>query len=337
MPRSRTPAGGIDLRTITYVEALNEALHQLLEDDERIFLLGQGVTSPWYVGSSCVGLIDRFGEKRVIDTPVSENAVTGVAVGSALAGMRPIVVHPRLDFMYYAMDPIANQASNWFYMYGGRLSIPVTIWGIINRGGEQGAQHSQAIQSIFAHLPGIKVVMPSTPYDAKGLLRAAVYDDNPVMFIDDRWLYGIKGEVPEKRYSAPIGKGRIRRRGKDVTIVATSYLMHEALRAADLLEKRGVSAEIIDPLTIKPLDESLILNSVKRTRRLIVVDGGWRSFGVAAEIMARIAENKEIMSIRAPLRRVALPDSPAPASRSLEKRYFKNAVDIAKEALTIVR
>lgn len=319
------------------MEALNEALHQLLEDDEKVFLLGQGVTSPWYVGSSCVLLVDRFTEKRVIDTPVSENAVTGVAIGSALAGMRPILVHPRLDFMNYAMDPIANQASNWFYMYGGRISIPVTIWGIINRGGEQGAQHSQAIHSIFAHLPGLKVVMPSTPYDAKGLLRAAVYDDNPVMFIDDRWLYNIKGEVPERRYSVPIGKGRIRRKGKDVTIVATSYLVQEALRAANILAKKGVSAEVIDPLSIKPLDESLILNSVGRTRAMIVADGGWRSFGAAAEIMARIAENKEIMSMKAPIRRVTLPDSPAPASRMLEKKYFKNAEDIVRETLKVVR
>lgn len=325
------------MRILRYVEALNEALHQLLEDDEKVFLLGQGVTSPWYVGSSCVGLVDRFTEKRVIDTPVSENAVTGVAMGSALAGMRPILVHPRLDFMNYAMDPVANQASNWFYMYGGRISIPVTIWGIINRGGEQGAQHSQATHSIFAHLPGLKVVMPSTPYDAKGLLRAAVYDDNPVMFIDDRWLYNIKDEVPERRYSVPIGKGRIRRKGKDVTIVATSYLVQEALRAANILAKKGVSAEVIDPLSIKPLDESLILNSVARTRAMIVVDGGWRSFGAAAEIMARIAENKEIMSIKAPLKRVTLPDSPAPASRSLERKYFKNAEDIMKEALKVIR
>lgn len=325
------------MRTLTYVEALNEALHQLLSGDERVFLIGQGVTSPWYVGASCVGLIDKFGEKRIIDTPVSENAVTGASIGAALAGMRPILVHPRLDFMYYAMDPIANQASNWFYMYGGKLSVPVTIWGIINRGGEQGAQHSQAIQSIFAHLPGIKVVMPSTPYDVKGLLRSSVYDGNPIMFIDDRWLYKIKGEVPEKRYSVPIGKGRIRRRGKDVTIVATSYLVHEALKAAKALEKRGINAEILDPLTIKPLDEELILNSVKKTESMIVVDGGWRSFGVASEIMARVAENKEIMSIKAPLRRVTLPDSPAPASRSLEKNYFKGADQIVKEAVKIIR
>jgi len=325
------------MRKLTYVQALNEALNQLMGDDDKVFIIGQGVTSPWYVGSSCVGLVDRYTEARVIDTPVSENAVTGASIGAALAGMRPILVHPRLDFMFYAMDPIANQASNWHYMFGGKLSVPLTIWGIINRGGEQGAQHSQAVHSIYAHLPGIKVVMPSTPYDVKGLLRASVYDGNPVLFVDDRWLYQIKGDVPEKKYSVPIGKGRIRRKGKDLTIVATSYLVHEALAAAERLEKKGISAEVLDPLTLKPLDNDLIFNSVKKTERLLVVDGGWKSFGAAAEIMARVAENQEILEIRAPLKRVALPDSPAPASRSLEKKYFKNAEEIFREATKMVR
>jgi pyruvate/2-oxoglutarate/acetoin dehydrogenase E1 component len=325
------------MRVLTYVEALNEALHQLLEGDERIIVMGQGVTSPWYVGNSCVGLIEKFTESRVIDTPVSENAVTGASVGAALAGMRPILVHPRLDFMHYAMDPIANQASNWYYMFGGKLSVPLTIWGIINRGGEQGAQHSQATHSIYAHLPGIKVIMPSTPYDVKGMLRASVYDGNPVVFIDDRWLYGIKGDVPEKRYKVEIGKGKVRRKGKDVTIVATSYLVHEALSAAEELAGKGISAEVLDPLTLKPLDEELIVKSVSKTKRLLVVDGGWSSFGAAAEIMARVAENEEIMEIEAPLKRVALPDSPAPASRTLEKNYFKRAEDIVREAAKLVR
>jgi len=325
------------MRKLTYVAALNEALHQLLGGDDSVMLMGQGVTSPWYVGQSCIGLIDRFSEKRVIDTPVSENAVTGAAIGAALAGMRPILVHPRLDFMYYGLDPIANQAANWHYMFGGKLSVPLTIWGIINRGGEQGAQHSQAIHALFAHLPGIKVVMPSTAYDAKGLLRSCVYDGNPVMFIDERWLYHLESDVPERRYSVPIGKGKIRRKGEDVTIVATSYQVHEALAAAEELAGRGIDAEVLDPLTLKPLDEELIVRSVEKTGRLLVVDGGWRSFGAAAEIMARVAENKDIMEIKAPLRRLALPDCPAPASRTLEKNYFKRAEDIVRETVRLVR
>jgi len=325
------------MRKLTYVQALNEALHQLMGEDDDVFLIGQGVTSPWYVGSSCVGMIEKFKERRVIDTPVSENAVTGASIGAALAGMRPILVHPRLDFMYYAMDPIANQASNWFYMFGGKLSVPLVIWGIINRGGEQGAQHSQAIHSVFAHLPGIKVVMPSTPYDVKGLLRASVYDGNPVVFVDDRWLYQMKGDVPKEAYTVPIGRGVIRKKGDDLTIVATSFQVHEALRAAETLEKKGISAEVVDPLTLKPLDERLVVGSVKKTGRLLVVDGGWRSFGAAAEIMAKIAEDPKILEIKAPLRRVALPDSPAPASRALEKSYFKGAEDIVRESMKIVR
>jgi len=325
------------MRKLTYVEALNEALHQLMEADDSVMVMGQGVTSPWYVGNSCINLIDRFTPSRVIDTPVSENAVTGAAVGAALAGMRPIVVHPRLDFMHYAMDPIANQAANWYYMFGGKLSVPITIWGIINRGGEQGAQHSQATHAMYAHIPGIKVVMPSTPYDVKGLMRSCVYDGNPVVFIDDRWLYRMEGDVPEKRYSVQIGKGKIRRKGKDLTIVATSYLVHEALSAAEELAKKGISAEVLDPLTLKPLDEELIVKSVGKTGRLLVVDGGWTSFGAAAEIMARLAENEEILEIKAPLKRLALPDSPAPASRTLEKNYFKRAEDIVREAAKLVR
>jgi pyruvate dehydrogenase E1 component beta subunit len=165
----------------------------MIEKDEKVFLIGQGVTSPWYVGTTTVGLIDRFPEK-IVDTPVSENGITGTAVGAALAGMRPVLMHPRMDFMYYAMDQIANHAANWYYMFGGQLSVPITIWGIINRGGEQAAQHSQALQAMFTHIPGLKVVLPSTPYDAKGLLIASIEDDNPVIYVDDRWLTQFQSE-----------------------------------------------------------------------------------------------------------------------------------------------
>ncbi len=213
------------MRKISYAQALNEALHQKIAADSRVFLIGQGVTSPWYVGSTTVGLVDRFGQERIIDTPVSENGVTGVAIGAALAGMRPILLFPRMDFMYYAMDQIADHAANWHYMFGGQLSVPLTIWAIINRGGEQAAQHSQALQAVFTHLPGLKVVMPSTPYDAKGLLLASIEDDNPVVFIDERWLYDDVGEVREEMYSVPIGQGEVRLQGRDITIAASSYMV----------------------------------------------------------------------------------------------------------------
>ncbi len=228
------------MRQMSYAQAINETLHQVIGSDERVLLIGQGVTSPWYVGTTTVGLIDRFGPNRIIDTPVSENGVTGVAVGAALAGMRPLVVHPRLDFMYYAMDQIANQAANWSYMFGGQFRVPLTIWAIINRGGEQAAQHSQSLQAVFTHIPGLKVVMPSTPYEAKGLLVAAVNDGNPVVYIDDRWLYTEVGEVPEELYSVPLGQGIIRRKGKDATVVATSFMVGEALKAAAGLAEEGI-------------------------------------------------------------------------------------------------
>ena len=316
------------MRKISYVEAINETLHQMIEKDERVFLIGQGVTSPWYVGTTTVGLIERFGPERIIDTPVSENGITGAAVGAALVGMRPILAHPRMDFMYYAMDQIANHAANWYYMFGGQLSVPVTIWGIINRGGEQAAQHSQALQAMFTHIPGLKVVVPSTPYDAKGLLVASIEDDNPVVYIDDRWLYNFVGEVPEEIYSVPIGKGIMRRKGEDVTVVATSYMVHEASKAAVILEKEDIDVELVDLRSLKPLDENLIFDSVKKTGRLVIADGGWKTCGVGAEISARIAESDFFKQLKAPISRVSLPDTPAPASSALENVYYKKAEDI---------
>ncbi len=321
------------MRSISYCQAINETFQQLLEADKSVFLIGQGVTSPWYVGNTTTGLIDRFGPRRVIDTPVSENGITGVAVGAALAGMRPVVVHPRMDFMYYAMDQIANHAANWHYMFGGTSSVPLTVWGIINRGGEQAAQHSQAIHAMFAHIPGLKVVMPSTPYDAKGLLVASIQDDNPVLFVDDRWLYNLTGDVPENLYSVPIGKAIIRREGKDLTIVATSYMALDAAKAASALERENVDAEMIDLRSIKPLDEQLILESVRKTGRLIVADGGWKTCGFAAEVSALVAE-KAFKYLKAPILRVSLPDVPAPASAPLEKAYYRTADDIAAAART---
>ena len=315
------------MQRISYAQAINKTLHQVLEKDARVFLIGQGVTSPWYVGDTTVGLIDRFNSKRIIDTPVSENGITGTAVGAALAGMRPILVHPRMDFMYYAMDQIANQAANWYYMFGGQTGVPLTIWAIINRGGEQAAQHSQSLQAMFTHIPGLKVVMPSTPYEAKGLLIASIEDDNPVVFIDDRWLYNDVGEVPEEMYSIPLGKGIIRREGKDVTLVATSYMVTEATKAAASLEKDGLDVELIDPRSLKPLDENLLLESVKKTGRLIVVDAGWKTCGIGAELAALVME-KAFKHLRAPILRVSLPDAPAPASSVLEKAYYPGATDI---------
>lgn len=316
-------------RTLSYSLAINEAFHQTMAGDKSVLLIGQGVKSPWYVGNTCQGLIEAFGEERVIDTPVSENAMTGMAVGAALAGMKPIVVHPRMDFMLYAMDPIINEAANWRYMCGGQASVPVVFWGIINRGGEQAAQHSQALHALFAHIPGLKVVMPATPYDAKGLLIAAIEDPNPVVFIDDRWLYSQEGPVPEKKYRVEIGRGAIRKKGGDLTLVGISYMVSESVKAVQQLAIDGIGVELIDLRTIKPWDEDLIVSSVKKTGRLVIADGGWRTCGVAGEIAASVMETA-FSDLKAPVRRVTLPDCPAPASRTLEQAFYRTHEDISQ-------
>jgi len=262
--------------------------------------------------------------------------MTGCAVGAAISGMRPIIVHPRMDFMLYAFDPIINEAANWHYMFGGELPVPVVIWGIINRKGEQAAQHSQSLHSIFSHIPGLKVVMPGTPYDAKGLMISAIKDNNPVVFIDDRSLYNDADFVPENVYEVPIGKGIVRKEGKDLTIVSVSSMVKEAVKAGEELEKQGVSAEVIDIRTVKPLDKDLIFNSVRKTGRLLVVDPGWKSFGIAAEISASVSE-KLLKYMKAEIKRVCLPDVPAPASRTLENAYYINKDNIVKAAKELTK
>lgn len=322
-------------RILDYGSALSEAFHQLMERDPTMLLIGQGLYSPWYVGNSMVGLEQRFGKDRVIDCPVSESAMTGVAIGAALAGVRAVMVHPRMDFMVYATDPIYNQAAKAHYMFGGQVSVPVVIRAIINRGGEQAAQHAQALQSIYMHMPGLKVVMPATPYDAKGLLVASVLDDNPVIFIDDRWLYTLTGEVPMELYSLPLGQGAVRRAGVDVTIVATSYMTLEALKAAEDLSGDGIEAEVIDPRTLKPLDEELICGSVRKTGRLVVADAAFPVCGAASEIAAVVAQ-RAFSALKAPIERVTLPDAPAPCSRSLEDAYYPTSAGIVAAARRIL-
>ena len=315
------------MRTLTYAQAIREAHALLLENDPRVFLIGQGLRSPWYAGGSLEGLDSEFGPERVMDSPVSENATTGAAVGAAIAGMRPIVFHPRMDFMLLALDPIINQAANWSYMFAGQVSVPLVIRAVVNRGGEQGAQHAQAMQALFMHLPGLKVVMPSTPHDAKGLLIAAVADGNPVLYIDDRWLYDEVGPVAEEMYTVPIGTAAVRKKGADVTIVATSYMAVEAMKAVEVLAERGVDAEVIDLRSIKPWDRELVFDSVRKTGRLVISDAAWKTAGVAAEIAASVS-TELFDALKAPIQRVTLPDAPAPVSVALERAYYITAGDI---------
>ena len=322
-------------RELSYGMAINEATRQLMEEDESVFLLGQGVNSPWYVGNTTMGLLDRFGAERVFETPVSENAVTGLAIGAAFGGMRPIVVHPRMDFALLALEPMINQASNWHYMSGGKVSVPLVFRAIINRGGQQAAQHSQALQAMYAHCPGLKVVMPSTPYDAKGLLVSSVRDQNPVVYIDDRWLYSATGEVPEHIYEIPIGQAAVRKQGRDATVVATSYMSAQAMIAAAELANEGIDIEVVDLRSLKPIDKDAILQSVKKTGRLVVADAAWITCGFAAEISAIVAD-QGFEFLKAPILRVALPDSPAPMSESLERAYYPTSRDVAGAVRRVV-
>ena len=319
------------MRELTYAQAILEAHRQSMANDPRVFLLGQGLWSPWYAGGSLENLDGEFGRERVLDSPVSENAVTGMAVGAALAGMRPIVFHPRLDFLLLAMDPLVNQAANWSYLFAGQASVPLVIRAAINRGGEQGAQHSQALHAMFMHVPGLKTVMPSTPADAKGLLLAALEDPNPVLYIDDRWLYERTGPVSEEMFRTPIGEAAVRRTGRDVTLVGISWMAAQALEAAEILAGEGIEAEVIDLRSLKPWDQIRVLESARKTGRVIVADGGWRTAGAAAEIAATVAA-EAFHDLHAPVERVTLPDTPAPTSRTEEQAYYPKPAAIVEAA-----
>jgi len=322
-------------RELKFFEALNEAVDQCMARDPSVYIMGLGVPDPKGIFGSTVGLQQKYGTTRVMDMPCSENGMTGVAIGSALVGMRPVMTHQRVDFALLAMEQIVNQAAKWHYMFGGKLSVPMVIRMIVGRGWGQGPHHSQSLQTWFAHIPGLKVVMPSLAYDAKGLLIAGIEDNNPVIFIEHRWLYNISDRVPEEYYSVPLGKARMMREGTDVTMVGVSYMSLEALRAAERMEKEGISAEVIDLRSIRPWDEEMVLESVKKTGRLVVADNSWKSFGVAAEIVSTVTE-KAFSALKAAPERVALPDCPSPTSPALNEHFYQRAGHIhlaAKRAL----
>ncbi len=321
------------IRTLTYAEALNEAQVQCLEADENVYVIGLGAPDPKGIFGTTIGLREKFGSDRVFDMPISENAVTGMAIGSAITGMRPVLSHQRIDFAIAAMEQIVNQAAKWYFMFAGQSSVPIVIRMIIGRGWGQGPQHSQSLQAMFAHVPGLKVVMPATAHDAKGLLIASIEDNNPVIFIEHRWLYGLNSLVPQEKYSEPLGRCKVIREGTDITIVSLSYMTIESLRAADMLEDSGVSTEIVDIRTVSPLDWDTIFESVSKTGRLLVADTGTMSFGVSGEIIAKCVENL-YGKLKSSPNRISLPDLPSPTSSSLAKTYFPRAVDIAELALS---
>jgi pyruvate dehydrogenase E1 component beta subunit len=324
------------LRGLTYADAIKEALIQTMEEDSNVFVMGEGVDDPGGIFGTTLGLQERFGKERVFDIPIAENAMTGVAIGASLAGMRPVFVHMRMDFLLCAMDQLVNHAAKWHYMFGGCVSVPIVVRTLIGRGWGSAAQHSQSLQGLFMHTPGLKVVMPTTPYDVKGLLLSSIKDPDPVIFIEHRWLYKTFGYVPQEPYKIPLGEGIIRKEGEDITIVAISHMVLEAMEACKVLEKEGIYAELIDPRTIKPMDWEMIFNSVKKTGRLLIADTGYKSGGVGAEISAKVIENV-FPFLKAPIVRVATADTPTPASHILEKAFYPSSKDVlkaAKEALS---
>jgi pyruvate dehydrogenase E1 component beta subunit len=327
------PTGG---RVTSYVSAINEALALALEHDSDVFVLGQGVDDPSAMFGTTRGLQERFGRRRVFDTPLSEEAMMGVSAGAAMSGLRPVYMHNRPDFVLLACNQLVSHAAKVHFMDNGQTTVPLVVWAAIGRGWGSGAQHSQAIHGMLLGVPGLKIVMPSTPYDAKGLLLSAIADNNPVCVFEHRWLMKKDGVVPEGLYHVPLGRGIYRRRGSDVTIVGASHAIELGAQAAAALAAERIEAEVIDLRTIKPLDEAIVLESVKNTGRIVVVDTAWMKGGVCAEIGCLVAE-KGYADLRAPVCRLGLPDVPAPAGYTLEQFYYPDAGRIASAARNLVR
>ncbi|MDP3920158.1 MAG: alpha-ketoacid dehydrogenase subunit beta [Candidatus Omnitrophota bacterium] len=322
-------------RELKYFQAIREALDLSLEQDPSVYLMGLGVPDPKGIFGTTLGLQEKYGPERVMDMPTAENGMTGVALGSAIAGMRPVMVHQRLDFALLAVEQIVNQAAKWHYMFAGKSSVPMVIRLVIGRGWGQGPQHSQSLQSWFAHVPGLKVVMPATPYDAKGLMLSSIRDDNPVIFLEHRWLHNMFGAVPEGDYEVPIGRAHVIREGRDVTIAAVSHMVVEALQASKMLAEVGIEAEVVDVRTLRPLDTETIAASVRKTRRILVADTDWKTGGFSAEIVSWVCENQFDILKTAP-RRVALSDCPVPTSQVLANPCYPRPVDIARQVCEMV-
>ena len=312
-------------RVLSYMEALHEALSLALELDPKVLILGQGVNDPKGMFGVTTGLHEKFGKDRVFDTPLSEEGMTGICTGASMNGLRPVYMHNRPDFLLLAFNQIVGHASKIHYMDNGETNVPLVIWSAIGRGWGSGSQHSQAIQGLLLGVPGLKIVMPSTPHDAKGLMLSAIADNNPVLIFEHRWSMRNKGVVPEGAYKISLGKGIYRRKGNDLTIVGTSHILELAIKAADELE--GITADVIDLRTIKPLDKKIIIDSLQKTGRILIVDTGWEMGGVCAEIGCMVAE-KGFSFLKGPVRRLGLSDIPSPAGFTLEQYYYPDVKKI---------
>ena len=314
-------------RNQTFAQAINEGLHEAMAHDDNVICYGLGATDPKRIFGTTVGLVERFGERRVFDMPTSENAMTGIGIGASLNGIRPVMTHQRLDFFLLAFDQLINNAAKWHFMFGGQSSVPITIRLIMGRGWGQGPTHSQNLQAMFAHVPGLKVVMPTTPEDAKGLLIDSIFDDDPVVFLEHRWLHNQQGQVPEGFYRKKIGFAELLRAGSDITIVSMSYMTVEALWAIRILEENGVSVEHIDLKSANPIDWPCILSSVRKTGRVLALDTGVATGSIAGEIVARVGMEC-FDALKCAPARIALPDIPTPTSFGLTKSFYPRADDI---------
>lgn len=322
-------------RALTYAEAIHEATEQEMARDASVVVFGLGVDDFRGIYGTTAGLHQKFGGDRVFDTPLSEDAMTGVAIGAALGGLRPIHVHIRMDFLLLAMNQLVNMAAKMRYMFGGAASVPLVVRAIIGRSWGQGAQHSQGLHAMFMHVPGLKVVAPTTPYDAKGCLVSAIRDDDPVIFVEHRLVHALRGPVPSDDYTVPFGRARVLARGGDVTLVGISHMVVECLRAARHLEGAGIGAEVIDPVTLSPLDTDTIVESVRKTGRLLVVDTAWLSCGASAEIVTRVVERLQ-GERRVRVGRLGFEPVTCPPSPALERLFYPDPARIASTAYRLV-
>lgn len=324
------------MRELTFAKAILEATSQCMENDPSVYIMGLGVPDSGGIFGTTTGLQEKFSQKRVMDIPAAENGMTGIAIGSAIAGMRPILTHQRVDFALLSVEQLVNQAAKWHYTFNEQMNVPLVVRMIIGRGWGQGSQHSQSLHSWFGHIPGLKVIMPFSAHDAKGLLISAIEDNNPVIFMEHRWLHNLKDNVPEEMYRVPLGKARIINNGSDITLAGIGHTVYECLRAAQILKEQGISAEVIDLRSVRPLDEETVLASVRKTGHIVMVDDDWASCGLSAEILATVAE-KGFSSLKSAPVRMTWPDHPLPTSPALSENFYTSAMEIALRVWNILR
>ena len=322
------------MRKIKFFSSIKEAISQSMFNNKNVVIMGLGVTDPKGIFGTTTNLEKIFGSRRVIETPTSENAVTGIALGAAIKGLRPILTHQRVEFALLSMEQIVNQLSKWHFMSAGKQSVPIVIRMIIGKGWGQGPQHSQSLEVLFSHIPGLKVVAPSNAYDAKGLLISSIKDNNPVIFFEHRWLHDIYGNVPKKSYQIKIGKAKVIKKGKDITIVSFSEALVQIMRVYNFLTENNIFPEIIDLRTLRPLDKSTIINSVKKTGKLLVIDNSWTTYGISAEIISSVSE-KNFKNLKISPERIGIKNVLIPSSRELAKYCYLDSKTILDKIISM--